>query len=40
MGFAAFYDFFKIKYEDHGNEFTGRIDYQYKGPGMRVNFIF
>ncbi len=40
VGFAVFYDFFKIKYEDHGKEFTGRIDYSYKGPGVRVNFIF
>jgi len=40
VGFAVFYDFFKIKYEDYGKEFTGRIDYRYKGPGFRVNLIF
>ena len=40
VGFAAFYDFFKIMYQDNGQDFTGRVDYRYKGPGLRVNFVF
>ncbi len=40
VGFGVMYNIFKITYEDHGEHFTGRFDYSYKGPVIALNVIF
>jgi len=40
VGFGLMYNWFKVTYEDHSREFTGRFDYRYSGPVLSLSLAF